>query len=205
MEALKSENTKHLAALGIEVPDHLPLIEDIEHVRPRSAKDVASRLSAITYIIGLGFGADSEELLDHLARYNLLSYVSNYEKRLLNSETIQEQDKINITWLSEGAQSLAWCIGLVDLDHFRQCDENLAESIPFQVDPSDFISNSTLRPIGEIQRQVDLLYRMHWYVRNCRLIGINSQLNESIISERRKAMDWVYGVEEDWDEIPMDT
>jgi hypothetical protein len=46
---------------------------------------------------------------------------------------------------------------------------------------------------------------MHWYARNCRLIGKECNFSEGIVSERRKAIDWVYGVEENWDEIPMDT
>lgn len=110
-----------------------------------------------------------------------------------------------MTWLSEAAQSLAWCLGLVELDHFKHCDDDLAEKIPFKVDPSEFISNSRLRPIAEIQQQVDLLYRLHWYARNCRLTGSECELSESIISERRKAIDWAYGVEKDWDEVPADT
>ncbi len=205
MEDLKSENTKYLASLGIEIPDHLPVVEDLDQVTPRSAKDIASRLSAIAYVIGLGFGADSKELSNYLAEYNLMPFVSGYEKRLLESDSIQEQDEINMTWLSEAAQSLAWCLGLVGLDHFKHCDDDLAEKIPFKVDPGEFITNSSLRPVAEIQQQVDLLYRLHWYAKNCRLTGIECELSESIISERRKAIDWAYGVEEDWDEVPADT
>ena len=49
------------------------------------------------------------------------------------------------------------------------------------------------------------MYRMHWYTRECKLQGRDIALNEGIVAERRKAIDWIYGVEEDWDEIPMDT
>ncbi len=205
MEELKNKNTEFLSSIGIEVPGHLPQIENLDEVKPRTAQDIASRLSAMAYVIGLGFDAKGKELLTQLNKFDLMSYVSAYEAGLLNQEIIGDQDKINMSWLTESAQALAWCIGLVDLDHFKHCDDDLAHKIPFKTDPQDFIKKACLRPIAEIQEQSDLLYRMHWYARNCGLTGQECELSEGIVSERRKAIDWAYGVEEDWDEVPMDT
>jgi len=172
---------------------------------PRSAQDIAGRLSALAYVIGLGFDAKGINLLEHLNKYDLMPYVSSYENELLNQDIIGDQDKINMSWLTECAQVLAWCIGLVDLNHFKHCDDDLAQKIPFKTDPKEFIQEASLRPISEIQEQSDLLYRMHWYARNSGLTGKECELSEGIVSERRKAIDWAYGVEEDWDEVPMDT
>jgi len=205
MEKLKNKNTEYLSSIGIDVPVHLPQIESLEEVKPRTAHDIACRLSALAYVIGLGFDAKGKDLIEQLNKFNLMSYVSGYEKDLLNQDIIGDQDKINMSWLTECAQALAWCIGLVDLDHFKHCDDDLANKIPFKVDPQKFIQNAQLRPITEIQEQSDLLYRMHWYARNCGLTGQDCELSEGIVSERRKAIDWAYGVEEDWDEVPMDT
>ena len=174
-------------------------------MKPRSAQDIAGRLSALAYVIGLGFSADSKDLLVQLNKYKLMHFVSNYEKELLNQDSIADQDKINMSWLTECAQALAWCIGLVELNHFKHCDDDLAKKIPFKTDPGQFIQTAQLRPIAEIQEQSDLLYRMHWHTRNCGLTGQDCELSEGIVSERRKAIDWAYGVEEDWDEVPMDT
>lgn len=205
MEELKTRTTGYLASVGIEVPSHLPTIEGMDEVAPRSAEEVAGRLSALAYVIGLGFGAKGSDLWEQLQKYDLGSFVSEREKNLLSEEVIGEQDKVDMSWQTECAQALAWCIGLVELDHFQHCDDDLAQQIPFKTDPSNFIRSAKLRPIAEIQEQSDLLYRMHWYARNCRLTGQDCDINESIISERRKAIDWAYGVEEDWDEVPMDT
>ena len=205
MEELKNRNTEYLSSIGIEVPEHLPKIESLDEVNPRTAQDIAGRLSALAYVIGLGFDAKGKDLLESLTKYNLMPYVSGYERELLNQDIIGNQDKINMSWLPECAQALAWCIGLVELDHFRHCDDDLAHKIPFKTDPQKFIQKAELRPIAEIQEQSDLLYRMHWYVRNCSLTGKECELSEGIVSERRKAIDWVYGVEEDWDDVPMDT
>jgi hypothetical protein len=205
MEELKTRTTDYLASVGIEVPSHLPTIEEMDEVTPRSAQDVAGRLSALAYVIGLGYGAQGSDLSEQLEKYDLVPFVSEREKSLLSEEVLDDQDKVDMSWQTESAQALAWCIGLVELDHFQHCDDDLAQKIPFKTDPSDFIRSAKLRPIAEIQEQSDLLYRMHWYARNCRLTGRDCDLSESIISERRKAIDWVYGVEEDWDEVPMDT
>lgn len=205
MEELKSRTTDYLASVGIEVPAHLPTIERMEEVRPRNAKDVAGRLSALAYVIGLGYGAKGSDLLEYLQQYDLMSFVSEREKRLLREDVLSDQNKVDMSWQTESAQALAWCIGLVELDHFHRCDDDLAQKIPFKIDPSEFIKSAKLRPITDIQAQSDLLYRMHWYARNCRLNGRECNLSESIVSERRKAIDWAYGIEEDWDEVPMDT
>ncbi len=205
MEELKNRNTEYLNSIGIDVPEHLPQIEDLDEVNPRTAKDIAGRLCAMAYVIGLGFDAKGKELLELLTKYNLMPYVSRYERELLDQNLVKEQDKINMSWLTECAQSLAWCIGLVNLDHFKHCDDDLAQKIPFKTDTDRFIREAKLRPISEIQEQSDLLYRIHWYARNCVLTGKECELSEGIISERRKAMDWAYGIEEDWDEVPLDT
>jgi hypothetical protein len=205
MEEVKNKSSRYLRSIGIDVPEHLPQIECLDEVKPRTAQDIAGRLSALAYVIGLGFNAKGKDLLEQLNKYNLMPYVSHYEKELLSQDGIEDQEKINMCWLAEGSQALAWCIDLVQLDHFKHCDDDLAQKIPFKVDPKEFIKKAQLRPIAEIQEQSDLLYRMHWYSRNCGLTGQKCELSESIVSERRKAIDWAYGVEEDWDEIPMDT
>lgn len=205
MEELKSRTTNYLASVGIEVPAHLPTIEGVDEVTPRNSKDVAGRLSALAYVIGLGFGAKSSDLLEDLQQYELMSFVSEREKRLLREKVLSDQDKVDMSWQTECAQALAWCVGLVEVDHFHHCDDDLAQKIPFKIDPSEFIKSAKLRPITEIQAQSDLLYRMHWYAKDCRLNGRECSLSESIVSERRKAIDWVYGVEKNWDEMRMDT
>lgn len=205
MKELRAKNTEYLRSIGISVPEHLPEIEGLDEVTPRTAQDIAGRLSALAYVIGLGFDAKGKDLLEQLNKYNLMPYVSGYERELLSQEIIGDQDKINMSWLPECAQALAWCIGLVELDHFEHCDDDLAHKIPFKSDPEEFIQKAQLRPVPEIQEQSDLLYRLHWYARNCRLTGQECEINEEVVSERRKAIDWAYGVEEDWDEVPMDT
>ena len=205
LEKLKLSNNQYLSSVGIDINQNLPLIENLNEVNPRSSEDVASRLCALAYVIGIGYDANRTELSKHIETFNLWNHVSEYEKTLLVSKEVSKQDKFNMQWLNEAAQALAWSIGLVEINHFKHCDDDLAKKVPFKKDPSHFIESAQIRPISEIQRQSDLLYRMHWYTRNCQLNGKQSKLNNSIILERRRAIDWVYGVEKHWDEVTLDT
>ncbi len=107
--------------------------------------------------------------------------------------------------MPESIQALVWSLGLIGMDHHMYCDDKLASIVPPYCDPAGFIKNSELKPITQIQEQCDLLYRLHWYSKHCRINGIECLYDESIISERRKALDWVYGVTVNWNDIPMDT
>ena len=135
----------------------------------------------------------------------LWDVLGSTETMILETGNLTEQDKIKFGWQAECAQALAWALGITNLDHTVGCDEDLAKKIPFEEGVSQFIGMAKLRPLEEIQKQVDLIYRMHWYTVHCRLNGIHCKLNESIIREKRRALDWMYGVEKDWDEMPMDT
>lgn len=205
IEHLKQQSTNYLASHGIEVPSHLPLIEPIEQVNPKNLHDVANRVIAMNYLVYVGHGCPIQEVKPYLNEYRLFNLLSKKEQNIVQSEDITEKIKIDFTWLVECIQVFAWVLGLAELNHFRHCDDDLASKIPFKTDPTNFITNVTLKPIDEIQKQSDLLYRMHWYARNCSFEGKDCELNLSIIQERRKAIDWIYGVEDDWDEIPMDT
>ena len=127
-------------------------------------------------------------------------------RELLSKAEYTQQEKVNAVWLVECVQGLAWCLSLVELDPFKHCDDNLASHFPQPFgNPSKFISQAKLRPLGEIFQQVDLHYRLHWAARNARLRGRSCKIAEGFISERRKALDWAIGVELDWDRVPLNT
>lgn len=205
LNELKSENNAILVDLGIEVNPHLPIIESDHEVATKTAVEVARRLCAVGYVIGIGYDADRQMLREYLKKFDLWSATTDREREALVTTSVTPQERVNYQWMCEAAQALAWCLGLVKLDHFKDCDDDLASKIPFQTDPAGFIASATLKPIDEIQRQVDLLYRMHWYARDCALTRKTSKLNHSIITERRRAIDWVYGVADGWDEVELDT
>ncbi len=136
----------------------------------------------------------------------LIEHASRNERNLLGRINPTEQDKIDAEWMAESVQGLAWCMGLVELDPFRGCDDNLASHLPKPFsDPSAFIDTARLKPFEEIYQQADLHYRLHWAARSAKLRGEQTAVREDWILERRKSLDWVIGVEGDWDKISLDT
>ena len=160
----------------------------------------------IIHIIGIGFGGNSSDLRDAVEKFGLMDSASAKERDLLSREDHTEQEMIDAEWLVEGMQSFAWCLGLAPLDHFTPSDDDLASKFPDPyTDPSVFIRSATLRPFHEIYRQADLYYRLHWAARHARLSGSEFPVGEGFLKERRKALDWVIGVEPHWDAVPSDT
>ena len=175
-------------------------------IRDRIAESVAKRCMVISHIIGIGFGGAATKLREAVVKFGLLDSLSNHEKDMLSREKHTKQEKIDAEWLAECMQSFAWCLGLDSLEPLQYCGDDLASRFPAPfTDPSDFISGAVLRPYDEIYRQADLHYRLHWAARNARLTSIEFPVKEGLIRERRKALDWVIGVEADWDEVPSDT
>ncbi len=205
MEFVKSKNEEHLRSLGVGVNLHLPCVESLEEVAPRSPAEVAKQLVALSYMIRIGYDYPIEEAREELRQLDVLDILGSTAREILASGTLTEQQKIDLTWQAEAAQSLAWALGMAALDPTSPCDEDLADRVPFLEGEREFIQAAQLRPMSEIQQQVDLIYRMHWYAVNCRLVGETCILNESLIRERRRALDWMYGVAEDWDQVPMNT
>jgi len=205
-EEAKNHSQRFLAAHGVRINDMLPLIEAPNELNPRPSQDAARRVVVLIHIIGIGFGQPGARMKAPLEQFGLLKFASANELRLLNADTSTKQEKANAAWLVECVQALGWCLGVVDLDPFAGCDDDLASHFPPPfTNPTEFIANARLRPFPELYQQADLHYRLHWAARDARLRGTDSLVNERIIEERRKALDWVVGVEADWDNMPVDT
>ena len=202
---IKRENDAFLRSRKVRVNSSLPLIEDVGELRPKSAQVVAKRLCAMGYIIRSAYGMPLDEVNEWIDKLELRDTLSSEERAILASKALTKQQKFDFGCLAEGAQILAWSLGLAELDHFRQCDDDLASKAPFKADASSFVAGARLLPLAAIQRQADLLYRMHWATVNARLTGTECPLHESLIRERRRAIDWVYGVADDWEDVPLDT
>ncbi len=205
-DAAKRQSHDFLSQFQLPINEALPLLESPAELSPQSSIDVARRASILTHIIGIGFGQPGSKLKQPLIDFALLQFASQSERNLLDAPTYTDQQKVNATWLVECMQAIGWCFNFVDLDPFAGCDDNLASHFPPPfTDPADFIETASLRSFSEIYQQADLHYRLHWAARDCRLKQLPCRIKEGVIQERRKALDWVIGVDVNWDEIPMDT
>ncbi len=204
-EAIKADNEATILQMGAEVCSHLPLIDSLSEVTPQPAEAIARRICALSYVIPVAYDVPPGELWRFIQSYGLEDGVSRREREALTTGQISKQFKIDCDWLTESVQALMWCLGRAEMAPGRHCDDDLSDRVPVKIDPSEFIATATARPLEEIASRVDLYYRLHWYTRHCKLTKQECVLSDGIVMERRKALDWVYGVEADWDEIPLDT
>ena len=205
-EQVKVDSIALLRSWDVPVIEHLPTLEAESELSPQTPAAVARRCSVLTHVIMIGYDGDPTDSRDAVTKWELTPFTSAHERDLFGSTKPTKQDRIDATWLTECMQSFAWCLRLSELNVLRHCDDDLANRFPEPYsDPSDFISSASLRPFEEIYRQADIHYRLHWAARNGLLTGAKVSISESIIRERRRALDWVIGVEADWDEVPSDT
>ena len=205
VKKLKLATEAYLKEKGFEINPNLPVIETLAEVSPRSASDVGRRAFAMSNLTGIGYKANRRKIRKQLKQYDLWEFVTPRERKDLSSLRVTEKSRIHYQWLCECIQGLAWCLGKDDMDHFSRCNINLADIIPPKTDPESFINTLRLRPLSEIQQQADLLYRLNWAAKFKERHENVKNVNFNVIAERRRAIDWVYGIEENWDDISLDT
>ena len=185
---------------------HLPEIEPIDELDYRNAKEIAERILVLGYIYALTFDVEIQVIKEELVFYNLNKALSDYEKKLLSKSFLSKQEKADISWLPEAIEVLGWAIGLwTNILFMEQCDEDRqADNIPIKQDPDGFYRKAKLISKVEIYKMADLMYRMHWIAKR-REIGNLGTYSNDVYMERHKAINWIIGINNNWDEIQTDT
>jgi hypothetical protein len=211
-EQRKKQTEKYLKSLNIPFIDHLPLIEEENEVKIRTAQEIAERILVLVYLAYVSEVVDEREnVIDFLKTNSLWDKVSPDEKELFQKEELTDQETANISWRSEGVWLLLWTINKVeklDLPTEQVEIPEIVSRLPeFLTDPTEFIKNANIRPTTEILDASDLIYRLHWATRNADLNNqpMPANLDLSIIIERHYAINWVTFYADEWDEISTDT
>lgn len=209
-ESRKAKTENFLTAKNVPINEHLPLVEDAENTRFRSAHDVAKRIIVLYYIAALGNGVDKKRVTDALKRSRVWDSLAPSEMSFLDSSELTEQQIADATWRVETLWALLWALGKVDTLDFptNTCDmATLHSLIPKPDDAQAFIASVHLRDPEEILDETDMIYRIHWAVRDAQLNGkpIPAMLHPGVVVERHYALNWLTWYEEEWDEITTDT
>lgn len=211
-EQRKKETEKLLRSLDIPYIDHLPLVEEENEVKVRTAQDIAERILILVYLAYIAEVPDERENVIDFLKANLLwDKVSPDEKELFQKDELTDQEAVNISWRSEAVWLLLWTINKVDkLDlpiEQVEIPEIVSRLPEFLTDPKEFIETAIVRPTTEILDISDLTYRLHWAARNADLNKrtMLANLNLSIVMERHYAINWVTYYADEWDEITTDT
>lgn len=195
---------EQLSQPGLQVPAHLPLLEgDLIHLRTTQA--VVDRLLCLCVVVSVSFGFHRREALAWLQEENLLNSLTEAERAFLE---YREGDPRIFHGRVEAIWVLCWMIGVVhEVDVFTVCSNDLVHMTPDlkAAEPAaSFRQKAELRGTEELATKLDLLYCLHWCLCDARLKNKAFPLFPNLVTERRRALEWVL-FEEDWETMSLDT
>ncbi|WP_253284539.1 DUF4272 domain-containing protein, partial [Arcanobacterium phocae] len=140
---LRAETNRRFASWHLVPNEHLPLLESLSDLQPKSSAAVAARAVSAGYVAAVCFGASAPRVSKDLKQFGLWQFLTPDEQDLLTETNPSCQSLAFHGWLIESIQFLAWSLGLAELEHFTQCSEKLASHFPRAgTDPAEFISRA---------------------------------------------------------------
>ena len=206
----KKESERIISEKGGKTPDWLPILERAKDMR--SNEELIDRALILNALINIYFEAPIPIIKDWIEQHGLAPALSEYEKKVLDrdSKDLSEQERINIHWYIEALWALMWAGNMIDdlpIDrHVEDYQVELCPNLEKGEDDSKFRQNMRIRTKEEVFKKLDLYFRTHWYTRNGVLNKCpTGKMNDGVIMERRKALEWVIDNTLDWDNIPLNT
>ncbi|WP_052695119.1 DUF4272 domain-containing protein [Hymenobacter sp. AT01-02] len=207
-QGVKTDSEAKVLALGGRICDWLPLLDAPEL---REVAEVCGRMSVLNALINISFQAPVAVISAWLAQENLLGHLSPEEAAILakDNEQLTEQELTNLRWSMESLWAMMWATRMVPtLDPVKWCGDNMASLLPNleRGESNEKLAKlQALRPAAELYQMLDYYYRLHWYCVDERLHGRAAIVSESLIYERRKALEWIYNRQYAWDDVEMST
>ncbi|GAB3240054.1 hypothetical protein GCM10027346_33800 [Hymenobacter seoulensis] len=207
-QRIKAESEAKVLALDGRICDWLPLLDAPEL---RGVEEIRGRMSVLNALINISFRASIAVIRDWLTQENLLAYLSAEEAAILakEDEQLTEQELTNLRWNLESLWAMMWATRMIhDLDPVKWCGDNMASLLPNLEKGQNnekLAGLQNLRQAAELYRMLDFYYRLHWYCVDERIHGRAPIVSESLVYERRKALEWIYNSQYQWDEVEMST
>jgi hypothetical protein len=206
----KAKSIAYLKHCQIPVFEHLPCIESEEETTLRTKEEIVERAIALCYIGIRSEDPKNEALKAYEEKYNVLNLLTPDELAFVNAEIPTDQQIADANWRYESLHVLLWSLGLIGKLGFPGGICNLQEVVAIILENSkeELLEKSTLRSKDHILGQADLIYRIHWAVRNAIVNGVEppKDVNRSVMYERHYALNWLINyMDEDWDHISTDT
>lgn len=209
LDAIKTTSEQQILSLNGKICGWLP---SIEHTNPRTLKDIAERALVLNAMIQLAFNAPPKFIRDWILSNGLADALAESEKFIINDpeKKLSEQEVANLEWSIEALWTLMWACGQVfDLKIHEPVGDTLAAMLPNlrnNESASDFYTKLIRRNYEELYGMRDLIYRANWYARDGKLNGYSTEpINQDIIMERRKAIEWSCDDQQDWDNTDQGT
>jgi hypothetical protein len=164
-----------LAKYSVRVNPALPLIEPEADTKIRTAEQLLQRLVALWSVAGTALLPGNGFFRAYLEENELLGWLSASERSFILAERPTEREVIHASWQLEGLYFLGWCGGLVDqleVPTKQSSVEPFMHLFPQDGEDLSRLKNSlSLRSVSEILDWSDLLYRLHWAVRDAQALG----------------------------------
>jgi hypothetical protein len=212
-EQRKAKSESLLRTLAVPVNKHLPPIEADEQVHLRSEEELAQRLVALWAVVGTAVLPGDAQFRDYIASNGLQAWLSSQERDFMLAERTDERDRVKFSWQLEALYFVAWSAGLFDSIGLPERESDVRHILHLFPRPGENLDKlrSAIRPRAkeEVLDWADLLYRLHWTVRDAQLSGnaLPPRLKGGVIQEWHRAVNWLicYGGEDDWDHVATDT
>jgi hypothetical protein len=209
----KANSESKLRALSVPVNDHLPVIEAEDEVELRSRDEVLRRLVALWAVVDKAYLGSESQSTDYIVTHEMQSWLSHVELSFLLDEQPNEQDCIHFSWQLEALYFVAWCAGLIESSEVPSDQSSVKEILdlfPVGLERPDRLCEAIrIREKSEVLDRADLLYRLHWAVREAELTGAGELdgVDGGVVQEWHRAVNWMinYDSEDDWDQVGTDT
>ncbi|WP_413512834.1 DUF4272 domain-containing protein [Myroides odoratus] len=205
---IKEANIARITAKKYRCIDWLPIMED---PNLRSQEELIGRMSVMNALINISFDAPVATVQQWIEDNQLTVYLSDWEREILGkTQADLDQYEINtLRWYLEGLWALMWATQMIpDLDETQWNEESMASMLPNLEEGEDnAILNQikTMHTAEELYTMLDYYFRLHWYCVDERLQEKEAVINEGIVYERRRALEWLLDGNSNWDEIEMGT
>jgi hypothetical protein len=207
----KSEAT--LRSLGLPLNSSLPLTESEKETKLRTKEELLQRLVALWAVAGTAHLPDNDFFRTCLVESNLTGWLSLRERSFLLTDERNERERIHFSWQVESLYFLGWCGGLISkLDIPTQASSvgGLMDLFPQEGDDLKKLRSAiSLRSVSEVLDWSDLLYRLHWAMRQENTDGTvpSHAVIPGAVQEWHRAVNWMtrYDDLDDWDHVGTDT
>jgi len=207
-QEIKQINEYIIKEKGYRVSDSLPILDSFTL---RDISEIKGRMSVMNALLNIAFEAPTYYIKEWIEQENLSDYLSASEIELLtlDNEELSELELNSLSWYTEGLWALMWLCEMVEelnpAHHVADYMVSLLPNLEQEENNEKINTLSSLRTPEDSYKMLDFYYRLHWYCVDERLKGNETLLNEGIIYERRKALEWVFNPSADWDHVEMGT
>jgi hypothetical protein len=197
-------------SLKVESAEDVAPVAGFSKLYARSASKVAIRAIVLQGIVAIAYNVEAEPIVKWFKEQGIWGKVTDRERKFILNGSPTEAEQIQFRWKQEAEWTLLWMIGKVESLGLptRCCDTRrlVDEVIPaLGSDVSDFVDGASLRVPGALLAEDDRTYNLWCYALAAQRRGqaLPTDLNLSILQERRYAFEWMDGMQE-WDDVTCD-